>query len=435
MDYYSIVLSAGKGTRMKSQKPKVLQEIFDKPMVSLVLEELIGAGVEKNYLVVGYKKEQIIETLDGKFKKLSYAEQKEQLGTGHAVMQLKDQMESLKGTTIITCGDTPLLTREIFKDLISYHNDNKYDLTILSTTLEDATGYGRIIRNKHKKVQKIVEQKDATKEEEKIKEINSGIYCINNELLFKHIDDISNDNVQKEYYLTDLVQVFKENQYHVGAYEIENSQDVMGVNDHLALAKATKVFQNRINKKHLENGVKIIDPTNTYISKDVIIGEGTIIYPNNYIIGDVKIGKDNIIKTSNYIENSSIGNNNEIGPMANIRLNTKIGDNTRIGNFVELKNTKFNNGAKSAHLTYLGDALVGENTNIGCGVITANYDGENKSKTVIGANSFIGSNVNLIAPVNIKDNVFVAAGTTLTKNVENDKFVIGRSREEIKEKK
>ncbi len=435
MNYYSIVLSAGKGTRMKSQKPKVLQEIFDKPMVSLVLEELFGAGVNENYLVVGYKKDEIITTLDKSFKGLSYAEQKEQLGTGHAVMQLKEQMGDLKGTTIITCGDTPLLTREIFQDLISYHNDNKYDFTILSTTLDDATGYGRIIRNKHKKVEKIVEQKDATKEEAKIKEINSGIYCINNELLFKHISDISNDNAQEEYYLTDLVQIFKENQYHVGAYEIETSDDVMGVNDHIALAKATKVLQTRINNKHLENGVKIIDPTNTYISKDVIIGEGTIIYPNNYIVGDVKIGKDNILKPSNYIENSLIGDNNEIGPMAHIRAGSDVKNNTRIGNFVELKNTSLLDGAKSAHLTYLGDAQVGEKTNIGCGVITANYDGSNKSKTIIGSNSFIGSNVNLIAPVNVRDNVFVAAGTTLTKDVENDKFVIGRSREEIKEKK
>ncbi len=435
MNYYSIILSAGKGTRMKSKKPKVLQEIFDKPMVSLVLEELFGAGVNENHLVVGYKKDEIITTLDKSFKGLFYAEQKEQLGTGHAVMQLKDQMGDLKGTTIITCGDTPLLTREIFQDLISYHNDNKYDLTILSTTLDDATGYGRIIRNKHKKVEKIVEQKDASKEESKIKEINSGIYCINNELLFKHISEINNNNVQKEYYLTDLVEVFKQNQYHVGAYEIENSDDVMGVNDHLALAKATKVLQKRINNRHLENGVKIIDPTNTYISKDVIIGEGTIIYPNNYIVGDVTIGVNNILKPSNYIENSSIGDNNEIGPMAHIRANTDVKNNTRIGNFVELKNTILLNGSKSAHLTYLGDAEVGEKTNIGCGVITANYDGSNKSKTIIGSNSFIGSNVNLIAPVSVSDNVFVAAGTTLTKDVENDKFVIGRSREEIKEKK
>lgn len=435
MDYYSIILSAGKGTRMQSKEPKVLQKIFDKPMVSLVLEELIKAGVSNNNLVVGYKKEEIMKELNSNFSNLNYQEQKEQLGTGHAVMQFKNSMKNLKGTTIITCGDTPLLTSGVFEELIAYHNDNKYDLTILSTTLKDSYGYGKIVRNNHKKVEKIVEQKDASEEENKIKEINSGIYCVDNELLFKHIDEIQNNNAQEEYYLTDLVQIFKEHSYHVGAYETLDNESVMGVNDHKALAEATNILKRRINYGHLENGVKIIDPENTYISKDVKIGKGTIIYPNNYIIGKVVIGENNVLKPSNYIEDTIVGDSNEIGPMAHLRLNSKIENNTRVGNFVELKNTELKDSSKTAHLTYLGDSEIGNNTNIGCGVITANYDGNNKHKTKIGNNSFIGSNVNLIAPLEISDGVFIAAGTTVTKDVSDNKFVIGRKKEEIKEKK
>ncbi len=435
MNYYSIILAAGKGTRMKSSSPKVLQNILEKPMVSFVIDELVRAGVKNNNLIVGYKKEEVIEKLNKNYENLNYVEQKEQLGTGHAVLQLKDFMKDLKGTTLITCGDTPLLTKEIFQNLISYHEKNNSDLTVLSTSLENPTGYGRIIRKDNNKVLKIVEQKDATEEEQKVSEINSGIYCINNELLFKHIEEIDNNNAQEEYYLTDIIEIFEKNNYIIDAYKTDDSISLMGVNDHIHLAKATKVIQKRINNYHLENGVKIIDPENTYIGKDVKIDYGTIIYPNNYIVGNTIIGKDNVLKTSNFIEDCKIGDNNQIGPMSYLRMNSNVKGNNRIGNFVELKNTTVEKGAKSAHLTYLGDAHIGENTNIGCGVITANYDGKNKYKTEIGNNTFIGSNVNLIAPVKVLDNVFVAAGTTVTKDVDNNKFVVGRVKEEQKKNK
>lgn len=435
MEYYSIVLSAGKGTRMHSAQPKVIHELLDSPMINLVLEELVNAGIKNNNVVVGYKKEEVLKVILDEYPNVGYVEQKEQLGTGHAVLQMGAQLKGQEGTTIITCGDTPLITAEIFQNLIKVHEQQKNDLTVLSVHAENPFGYGRIYRDQNSQVTKIIEQKDANEQEQAIQEVNSGVYCVNNKVLFEQISKINNNNKQQEYYLTDLISIFLQLDLKVAAHKIYDEESLMGINDLNALEKATQIFKERINTKHLLSGVKIIDKQNTYIGKKVTIEPGTIIFPNNTILGKTTIGPNNELKSGNVLENVKIGSNNQIGPMAYLRENSELNDSNRIGCFVEVKNTQVGKNSKAAHLSYLGDVIIGEDSNIGCGVITANYDGKNKNKTEIGNNVFIGSNVNLIAPLKIESGVFVAAGTTVTSNVKSEKFVIGRVRQEIKNKK
>lgn len=434
MKINSIILSAGKGTRMRSESPKVVQKVMGYEMVNLVMKNLVDAGIEDNYLVVGYKKDEVISRIDDKFK-FDYVEQNEQLGTGHAVLMAKEKLQGAEGITIVTCGDTPLVSSSTFKGIIDEHQNSGNDLTILTAKIDNPTGYGRIIRDEDGQVKSIVEQKDASVEEQAVNEINTGIYCFDNKKLFEYIELISNENVQNEYYLTDLVQIFNEKNEKVGAFITDTPDETLGVNDLRALSEASRILRNTINEQLLIDGVNILDPENTYIEPNVTIGQGTIIEPNVSIKGNSKIGKNNVIKASTYIEDCELGDNNEVGPMARFRGNSVIGDDCKIGNFVEFKNVKFGNGSKSAHLTYVGDAVVGENVNFGCGTITANYDGVNKHQTIIGNDIMIGSNSTLVAPVTIEDGAFIAAGTTVTKDVAADKFVIGRVRQETKDKK
>ncbi len=434
MNVNSIILSAGKGTRMKSDKPKVIQPVLGYEMVNHVLSQLTAAGVSNNLLVVGYKKDEVLSAIDPRFE-FDDVEQTEQLGTGHAVLVTEEKMSSYDGITIVTSGDTPLVTSETFKSLVDSMIEQKSDLTVLTTKQEDPTGYGRIVRNADGSLLKIVEQKDADSDTLKIDEVNTGVYAFDNKKLFKYIKQISNDNAQNEYYLTDLIELFRAGGESVNAFCTLDSDEVIGVNDLVALEQVNSILSKRINRQHMLNGVQIIDSNSTFIGPNVTIGSGTVIYPGNTILGNTTIGSDNVLKPNNVIEDSQIGDNNEVGPMAYMRSKAVVGNGCRIGNFVELKNTQFGDGSKSAHLTYLGDAVVGSNVNIGCGVITANYDGQNKHKTVIGNDSFIGSNTNLVAPVELGSDVFVAAGTTVTEDVEENKFVIDRQPIRIKDKK
>lgn len=434
MKYNSLILAAGKGTRMHSDKPKVIHELIDIPMINLVLTELSRAGINNNNVVVGYKKDEVIAAISEDFTDIKYVSQEEQLGTGHAVMQAKEILGNSEGTTIITYGDTPLITSDIFVNLIVNHQEEDNQLTVLSARVREPHGYGRMVYEDGT-LDRIVEQAAVNEKENEINEINTGVYCIDNKLLFSLIDKIDNNNNQNEYYLTDLVEIFKAENLKVGAYCIDEEEAIMGVNDLIALEKATKIFQKRVNLFHQRAGVKFIDSSNTYIGAYVTIGEGTVIYPNNYITENVSIGKNNVLKPGNVIENTVIGDNNQIGPTSYLRGDNVIHDNVRIGCFVELKNVDFGRESKAAHLTYLGDTFVGKNVNIGCGVITANYDGVNKTSTKIGDNAFVGSNVNLIAPLTVGAGTFIAAGTTVTSDVSDDKFVIGRVRQEIKDKK
>lgn len=434
MKINSIILSAGKGTRMKSDKPKVIQPVLGYEMVNHVLKALTEANVENNLLVVGYKKDEVLASIDSKYK-YDYCLQEEQLGTGHAVLVTEEKLGSESGITIVTSGDTPLVTSETFSELVNYMAQNNTDLAVLTTKYDDPTGYGRIVRAEDNSLLKIVEQKDADEQTLQINEVNTGVYAFDNQKLFKYIKMIDNDNAQNEYYLTDLIELFKEAGENVAAFCIDDNEQVIGVNDLIALEHVNSVLRNRINKQHMLNGVQIISSDNTFIGPNVEIGKGTIIYPGNVILGNCKIGENSVLKANNTIEDSSIGNNTQVGPMAYLRNNTKIGNECRVGNYVEFKNTNFDNGSKCAHLTYLGDTNVGTNVNIGCGVITANYDGENKNQTIIGNDVFVGSNSNLIAPVTIADRVFIAAGTTVTKDIEEDRFAIDRQQIRIKDRK
>ena len=438
----SIILAAGKGTRMISDKNKVMHELLGKPMIEHVVDNLEKCNIDFQVVVVGHDAERIQSHLGDR---VLYASQHEQLGTGHAVKQAQMAKDN-KGSTLIMYGDIPLVQPETINEIFKANKD--HDLTVATTILDDPAMYGRIVKDEHGKFQKIVEFKDTNDMQKDIKEINTGIYCIDNELLFKHLEDISNNNAQKEYYLTDLVEIFNKNNYKVNTVVIEDSFEVMGINDRKQLIEANKWLQAKVNDYWLNNGVTIIEPITTYIDVDVQIGMDSVIYPNVYLQKSTKIGKGCIIYPNCLICNSEISDgttvdssritdsivkeNCRIGPFAHLRNATVIHEKSRIGNFVEMKNAIIGENGRCAHLTYVGDAEVGKDVNFGCGVVTVNYDGKNKYKTIIEEGAFIGSNVNLIAPVKVGKNAVVAAGTTINKDVNEGDMAIGRVRQENK---
>jgi len=435
----AIIMAAGKGTRMQSKLPKTMHKILDKPMIEHLVDTLNQMGVEKVISVVGYGKEAIMDYLKDKCE---YAVQEPQLGTGHAIMQVK-QLESVQGYTLVINGDCPLVKEETLNLLFEEVKDSA--MVVLTSLEEDPAQYGRIIRKEDNTIDRIVEYKDCSSEEVCINEINTGIYAFNNELLFEGLKKINNNNQQKEYYITDLVEIFNRDKKQVKAVIVEDREETSGINDRFELLRANKILQKRINQKWLAQGVTLLDMENTYIGSDVEIGMDTVIYPNNYIYGKTKIGSDNLILSGCYIENSTIGNENYIdnsritdseihnkvrlGPYAHLRNACNIEDDNRIGNFVEMKNTSLGKDSRCAHLTYLGDTRVGSKVNFGCGVVTVNYDGKNKFETEIGDESFVGSNVNLIAPIKIGKQAVVAAGSTVYEDVEEGALAIAREKQ------
>jgi len=446
LNVYSIVLAAGQGVRMKSKIPKVLHEIGGKPMIDHVLDNLSALNIQDIIVVVGHKYQEVVNYLD---EDIQYVEQKEQLGTAHAVLQAKSKLLQKKGITLIMCGDTPLITVETLKSLIEQHVETKAAATILTAKVSTPTGYGRIIRDNNEFVLKIVEEKDASSENKMINEINSGVYCFDNIKLFKEIEKIDNNNNKSEYYLTDIIGIFKSNGEKVAAYQTTDCEEIIGINDREMLAKADDIFRKRILNNHMKDGVTIVDPNNTYIEKDVKIGQDTIIYPNTFLKGktiidgnckigpgvditDVIIGEGTTI-TYSVISSSIIGKNTNIGPFAYIRPGAKIGEFVKIGDFVEIKNSSIGNRTKISHLSYIGDSNLGENINVGCGTITVNYDGSTKSRINIADNSFIGCNSNLIAPVSIGEGSYIAAGSTITNDVPDGALAIARERQSNKE--
>lgn len=446
MNKYAVVLAAGKGTRMKSTLHKVLHPVLGKSMVDHAVTNLQKIGVEKIVTVIGYEAESVRAELQDR---VEYAMQTEQLGTGHAVMMTKEQLEGLDGVTIVTYGDVPLLTEQTIANLFEYHQTQEAAITILTAKTQDPTGYGRIIRDEVGNVLRIVEQKDANAEELLVQEINTGVCCYDNKVLFEALTKITNNNSQGEYYLTDLVGIIRDMGLKVVAYVNEDFEETLGVNDRVQLAYAEKVLRKRVNEQHMRNGVSIIDPEATYIGTDVVIGQDVVIYPGTIISGASVIGANSVISANSQIINSQIGENTTVnasvisdsvigdhttvGPFAHIRMHAEIGNKARIGNFVEIKKSVFKDGAKSAHLSYIGDAELGENVNMGCGSITVNYDGKNKHKTIIGANTMVGCNVNLVAPVTIESNSYLAAGSTINQNVPEDGFAIARPKQVTKE--
>lgn len=442
----AVILAAGKGTRMKSKLYKVLHEVAGEAMVQHVVESVKNAGVENIVTVVGHGAESVKEKL-GNTSEFVYQEQ--QLGTAHAVNTAKEKLKKQQGTTVVVCGDTPLISEETIKNLIQYHENEKAKATILSAEFSNPFGYGRIIRNEKNEVISIVEQKDATEAQKDVKEISSGIFAFDNETLFETLEKVGNDNAQGEYYLPDVIHILNKNNEKISAYVTHDIDEIMGVNDRVQLSKAEQKMKERINYKHMINGVTIIDPTSTYIGRNVEIGEDTVVEPGSRIYGrtiigkNVKIGMNSDIKNStieddvtikqSVITDSVVGKSSTIGPFAQLRPGSHLGSETKIGNFVEVKKSVLKDGAKVSHLSYIGDAEVGARTNIGCGSITVNYDGINKFRTKIGDDAFIGCNSNLVAPVEVGDGAFIAAGSTITDNVPDESLALGRARQTTKE--
>ncbi|WP_027953483.1 bifunctional UDP-N-acetylglucosamine diphosphorylase/glucosamine-1-phosphate N-acetyltransferase GlmU [Halobacillus kuroshimensis] len=443
---YAVVLAAGQGTRMKSKLYKVLHPVCGKPMVQHVVDQLNTLDLSELITVVGFGAEKVQEQLGSDSH---YVVQKEQLGTGHAVQQADDILADKEGTTVVVCGDTPLLTAETLQKLLDHHEAQNAKATILTAHADDPHGYGRVIRGGNGQVERIVEQKDASEEEQAIQEINTGTYCFDNALLFDALKNVSNDNVQGEYYLPDVVEILKDRGETISAYQTPEFSESLGVNDRVALAKAEKLMKARINEKHMRNGVSLIDPDQTYIGPDVTIGQDVTIYPGTVIEGTTTIENDAVVGPHTTISNchvgaetsikqsaasdSRIGNRVQIGPFAHIRPQSDLGNDVKVGNFVEVKKASFGDGSKASHLSYIGDAEVGSGVNIGCGTITVNYDGQNKHLTTIEDDAFIGCNSNLIAPVTVGRGAYVAAGSTINQDVPSEALSIARSRQTNKE--
>lgn len=438
----SVILAAGKGTRMKSSLPKVLHKIGGKPMVEHVLEAATQAGAEKNIVVVGFGAEAVVEFLQGR---AAIAVQEEQLGTGHAVLQTADLLKDFKGTLMVICGDTPLLEAAELRKFYEAHRASGAAATVLTAYADNPYGYGRILRDSVQNVLGIVEEKDATAEQKNIREINTGIYCLEAPLLFDALAMLTCDNAQGEYYLTDVLVKLIDLGKSVGGISTDDLEMVMGINSRRQLAEAETIMRRRTLNKLMDDGVTIMDPSSTFVDKAVIIGRDTIIYPFTWLEGttvigeaceigpnvrltDVTVGSDSKLQFT-YGHDCTIGDAVTVGPYVHLRPDTVISNTVKIGNFVEVKNSTIGAGSKLPHLSYIGDSDIGERVNIGCGCITVNYDGKKKHRTIIKDDAFIGCNSNLVAPVEVGEGAYVGAGSTITKSVEQNDLAVARAKQ------
>ncbi|WP_169833805.1 bifunctional UDP-N-acetylglucosamine diphosphorylase/glucosamine-1-phosphate N-acetyltransferase GlmU [Saccharibacillus sacchari] len=441
----AIVLAAGKGKRMKSKLYKVLHPVCGKPMVGHVVNTVRLTNSERTVVIVGHGAEDVQAYLGDQAE---YALQAEQLGTGHAVQQAEELLGKEEGTTILICGDTPLVRAETIEAMIALHEGEGAAATILTAIPEDPTGLGRIIRGEDGGVLRIVEQKDCTPEEAAVNEINTGTYCFDNRKLFDALSRVTNNNAQGEYYITDVIGILRGDGDKIAAYATKDLDESIGVNDRVVLSQAEAAMRERIVREHMLGGVTVIDPSSTYIGADVTIGSDTVLYPGTVITGRTTIGEDCKIGPNSEIENavigsgtavshsvvrdSKVGDHVSVGPFAHLRPGASLAEGVKVGNFVEVKNAEIGQDSKVSHLSYVGDAKVGSRVNIGCGAITVNYDGFNKSLTEIEDDAFVGSNVNLIAPVHVGKGAYVVAGSTITKQVPAGDLAIGRARQENK---
>jgi bifunctional UDP-N-acetylglucosamine pyrophosphorylase/glucosamine-1-phosphate N-acetyltransferase len=379
-------------------------------------------------------------------KDILFVDQKEQLGTGHAVLTAKPALKNFPGTVLILCGDVPLLTLEALRPFLKFHEEGRYTLSVLTTSLENPTGYGRIVRGERGELLRIVEQNDLDRGEESIREINTGIYCVEARFLFAALSGLSDKNAQKEYYLTDIVATANSQGKKAAAFLTKDPREVMGINTRLDLAKANQYLRCKIAERHMLEGVTLIDPRTTYIDHQVEIGRDTVIYPNCYLLGktflgencliepgckitDTRAGNFVTIKASSVVSESILEDQVEVGPFAHLRSQTLLREGSRIGNFVEVKNSLIGKGTQANHLTYLGDAAVGEKVNIGAGTITCNYDGRKKHPTLIEDGVFVGSNTSFVAPIKIGRKAIIGAGSTITKDVPPDHLAVSRARQ------
>ncbi|WP_408955113.1 bifunctional UDP-N-acetylglucosamine diphosphorylase/glucosamine-1-phosphate N-acetyltransferase GlmU [Natroniella sp. ANB-PHB2] len=434
----TITLAAGKGTRMKSNLPKVLHQVAGKSMVQHVVDTASDLEPVNNIAIVGYKSELVKEETEGE---IEFVKQEEQLGTGHAVMQAQDKLASFSGTVLVLYGDTPLLTVETLEELLAKRQSSNSAMTVLTTKVVDPTGYGRIVRDDNGQIARIVEEKDTSSQEAKIDEINTGICAFDSQLLVENLTELEADNAQGEYYLTDLVGILVEKGERVSALLTANHQETIGVNSRRHLAKAEKTLRKRICNHHLDRGVTIIDPANTYIDAEVEIGQDSIICPFTFLEGETKLGSEVVIgsqsrivdselgdgvevKSSTIVE-SKVGDDSLVGPYAYLRPGSELAENVKVSDFVEVKKSQIGSGSKVPHLSYIGDAKIGQNVNVGAGTITANYDGQNKHQTVIEDDVFVGSDSTLIAPVKIGQGAVTGAGAVVKDDVEDGDTIVG----------
>jgi bifunctional UDP-N-acetylglucosamine pyrophosphorylase/glucosamine-1-phosphate N-acetyltransferase len=445
----AIILAAGKGTRMKSNVAKVLHPLNGEPLICWPTAAARDVGAGRIILVVGHQAEDVQHYFDNQAG-IEFALQAEQLGTGHAVACAVPTLDGFRGTVLILCGDVPLIRKETLGEMLAQHRERQATVSVLTTVLDDPYGYGRVVRREGGRVLHIVEEKDATEEQKNICEINSGIYCVEADFLVEAVAQLRNDNAQREYYLTDIVEMAAERGALCIAHQTADPLEVMGVNDRVQLAAAAAEMRRRINTQLMLEGVTIIDPATTYIGKNVAIGRDTVIHPNVHISGPTEIGSGCllepgviikecrlgdrvVVKAGSVMAESVLSDDVAVGPMAHLRPGTELQAHVKIGNFVETKKMVMGEGSKASHLTYLGDATIGRNVNVGCGTITCNYDGVRKHRTVIGDDVFVGSDVQFVAPVTVGRNSLIAAGTTVTTDVPPDSLAIARAPQVNKE--
>ncbi len=439
-----MILAAGKGTRMKSNLAKVLHPIAGAPMLAYPLDLAHSLKPQQLVVVIGIQREVIRKQFAA--PEVIFADQIEQLGTGHAVQTGAAVLQDFHGTVLILCGDVPLLSEKTTKEFLQSHEEKKATLSVLTTRLSNPSGYGRIIRRKNGDLLRIVEDRDLKRGEEKIQEINTGIYCVNGSFLLSTLPSLKNQNAQKEFYLTDIVEVASRQRKKVRAFIAQDPVEVMGINTRVDLAKANRHMYQSIAERHMLAGVTLLDPESTFIDRDVKIGKDTVIYPNCYLFGktvigegctlepgckitDTRLGNSVLIRASSVIAESAIADGGQIGPFAHLRPGTVLGQGVHIGNFVEVKKSTLGKGTKANHLTYLGDATIGEKVNVGAGTITCNYDGVKKHPTIIEDGAFIGSNTELVAPIKIGRNALIGAGSTITKEVPPDTLAVSRGKQ------
>ncbi|MDO5713044.1 MAG: bifunctional UDP-N-acetylglucosamine diphosphorylase/glucosamine-1-phosphate N-acetyltransferase GlmU [Tissierellia bacterium] len=442
----SIVLAAGEGTRMKSKLPKVLHPVAGKPMLGYIVDSCKDCGIDKTIVIVGYGSEKVKKVFAD--SEVIFRDQPVgegiPYGTGFAVKQAINDFED-EDTVIILTGDTPLIQSETLDSLIKERESGNYAALVLTAIQENPFGYGRIIRGENSNIVKIVEEKDANDKEKAVNEVNSGIFAFRGEDLKNALGKLSTDNSQGELYLTDVIKILVEERKKVGAHILRNAQEMLGVNSKVQLAICEGEIRQNINNHHMLNGVTILDPRTTIIESEVEIGSDTVIYPGAILQGRTVIGKDctiygttrvvdstigdHVILDNVLVEESSVGDGSKLGPYAHLRPKSQIGKNTKIGNFVEVKNSVFGDGSKAGHLAYIGDADIGKDVNIGCGTIFVNYNGAEKFRTSVGDRAFIGSNSNLVAPLVVEEDGYIAAGSTITRKVEKGQLSIERSRQ------
>jgi len=440
VNYSAVILAAGKGVRMHSQMPKVLHRVAGKPMIWYVVKAVKEAGIDDIILVVGHGREMVREALSD--EKLRFVVQEEQLGTGHALMQAQGSIDP-DNTLVVLAGDTPLLEGKTLKKLLDFHRQQQALATVLSALLPDPFGYGRIIRQADGGLERIVEEKDASPEEKEITEINTGMYCFQAGAVFAALSRIERSNVQGEYYLTDVLPILKTDGHKVAVLATDEVDQIHGINDRIQMASAEAIIRQRHNQELMKNGVTIMAPETTFIDSTVKIGIDTIIYPFTVIegqtiigenctigpytrINDSSIGNDVVIESSR-VKEARIGNHCNIGPFAYLRPEADLQENVKVGDFVEIKKSIIGAGSKIPHLSYVGDALLGKEVNIGAGTITCNYDGKKKSRTILEDGVFIGSNTNLVAPVTIGENSITGAGSTITRDIPAHTLAVERA--------